>query len=144
MQVKTVTHYVLGFLFNEKVHDLVLLIRRSPDARILPGVLNGIGGKVDPGEQPLDAMSREFREEAGQEFSDWNWLYTFRGDGWMVHTYFGVGDFDLNKQYSVTDGGKIEAHFLPTLPKEVDRMARASILIASQIVDGRILGMWNG
>ncbi len=43
--------------------DDVLLIRRrhEPDA----GLWNALGGKIDRGEDPLDAARRELREEAG-------------------------------------------------------------------------------
>ena len=35
------------------------------------GLFNGIGGKIEPGEEALDAMIREFKEETGVTFRDW-------------------------------------------------------------------------
>ncbi len=69
------TEYVLGFAFT---HDYagfnrVMLIRKTkPDCQA--GRLNGIGGKVEPGEEPHEAMSREFGEEAGLESLPSGWL----------------------------------------------------------------------
>ena len=56
-------NYVLGFMFDS-THQNVLLIRKNkPEWQA--GKLNGIGGKIEPGEQPFDAMVREFHEETG-------------------------------------------------------------------------------
>lgn len=45
--------------------DNLLLLRGGPDKPIWPGLLNGIGGHVEPGEDPLSAAQRELREECG-------------------------------------------------------------------------------
>lgn len=52
----------LVFLFNQ---DQVLLIRRSPNAQLFPGMYNGVGGHVERGEDVLTAARREVREETG-------------------------------------------------------------------------------
>jgi 8-oxo-dGTP diphosphatase len=52
----------LVFLLNG---DAVLLIERSPQARLFPGHYNGIGGHVERGEDVLAAARREVREETG-------------------------------------------------------------------------------
>jgi 8-oxo-dGTP diphosphatase len=53
---------VLIFLFNK---DDVLLIQRSPRARLFPGMFNGVGGHIERGEDVLSAARREVREETG-------------------------------------------------------------------------------
>lgn len=55
--------YVAGFALS---HDrrYVLLIRKARPSW-QRGKLNAVGGKVDPGETPRQAMAREFSEEAG-------------------------------------------------------------------------------
>lgn len=45
--------------------DEVLLIRRPTDARLFPGLFNGVGGHVERGEDILSAAIREVREETG-------------------------------------------------------------------------------
>lgn len=53
--------YVCGFAY---VDDNVILIRKKrPDW--MAGLLNGVGGKLEDGEAPERAMSREFLEETG-------------------------------------------------------------------------------
>lgn len=45
--------------------DEVLLIRRPADARLFPGLFNGVGGHVERGEDILSAAIREVEEETG-------------------------------------------------------------------------------
>jgi 8-oxo-dGTP diphosphatase len=45
--------------------DKILMLRRSEGKKYLPGYLQPVGGKVDVGEDPLTAASRELMEEAG-------------------------------------------------------------------------------
>lgn len=42
-----------------------LFLKRSPKKRIDPNRLNGVGGRLDPGENYLDAAIRETEEETG-------------------------------------------------------------------------------
>ncbi len=42
----------------------VLLLKRSPEKKVYPSKWDGIGGKVESGETPLDACIREVKEEA--------------------------------------------------------------------------------
>jgi len=60
----TVYPRTLIFLLND---DDVLLIKRSPGARLFPGLYNGLGGHVERGEDVLSAARRELREESGLE-----------------------------------------------------------------------------
>lgn len=61
--------YVVGFLFTPDRHHVALIQKLKPAWQ--KGKLNGIGGKVEDGETPAEAMVREFTEEAGISFSAW-------------------------------------------------------------------------
>ena len=45
--------------------DQYLMLLRNPNKRIDPNRLNGVGGRVEPGENYLDAAIRETEEETG-------------------------------------------------------------------------------
>jgi 8-oxo-dGTP diphosphatase len=57
----------LIFLLNG---DDILLIERSPNARLFPGMYNGVGGHVERGEDVLSSAQREIREETGLDVPD--------------------------------------------------------------------------
>lgn len=68
--------YVLGFYLTPAG---VVLIRKQ--RRWGGDVWNGIGGKIEDGERPIDAMVREFYEEAGVAtgMGDWAELFALSG-----------------------------------------------------------------
>lgn len=64
-------HYVLGLAFDADAENVLLIRKNRPDWQA--GKLNGAGGKVEPGETPLQAMIREFQEETGLDTSAAYW-----------------------------------------------------------------------
>jgi len=60
--IRKVQTSVNNFLYHG---DEYLMVHRRPDARVDAGRLNSIGGRVDPGENFLDAVVRETKEETG-------------------------------------------------------------------------------
>ena len=52
--------------------DEFLMLKRSANKRIDPNKLNGVGGRIDPGEDMLNAVIRETEEETGYkvDYSD--------------------------------------------------------------------------
>jgi len=66
-------HYVVGFLFNWKQDRVVLIRKTKPDWQA--GKLNGVGGKIELGETPYEAMAREFQEETGVAIDPSFWIY---------------------------------------------------------------------
>lgn len=80
--------YALGFLFDED--DNVALIEKTRPAW-QAGKLNGIGGKVEDGETPRNAMVREFEEEAGGIVTDWRLFAVLEHDGAFIFMYASKG-----------------------------------------------------
>ncbi len=62
--------YVLGFLR----HDIAVVLVKKNKPEFMKGFWNGIGGSIEDGESPADAMMREAEEEANLNV-DWN-LFT--------------------------------------------------------------------
>lgn len=73
---KKLVEYVVGFLFDRN-HDYVVLIEKKRPGW-MAGLLNGVGGGVEPGESPEDAMRREFKEETGVEQFIWRRFCTLK------------------------------------------------------------------
>lgn len=102
MNSKPITEYVAGFMFSEDKSRVALIRKNKPAWQ--RGLLNGIGGKVEPGEFPWDAMTREFRDETGVtvECKRWKHYCTMHGmndDGerFRVHFYAAMGDLSALK-----------------------------------------------
>lgn len=78
--------YVAGFLFSGAKTEILLIQKNRPQWQA--GKLNGIGGKIEPGETPIEAMRREMREEAGLDIEDWQNFATLEGKGrYIVHMF---------------------------------------------------------
>lgn len=80
-------NYVLGFVFNSGDNHVprgayVALIKKQRPAW-QQGKWNGVGGKIEPNESPLEAMSREFCEETGLDIplAAWEHRLTMSGSG---------------------------------------------------------------
>lgn len=84
--------YVLGFLFNVKLTRVVLIRKQRPSWQ--RGLLNGIGGKIEHGETPEEAMVREFQEETGVTVKEWIGFTKMTGphksdpDSWEVSCFY--------------------------------------------------------
>jgi len=87
---------VLGFYFNKGTVVLVKKDPEDPKMAWMKGKLNGTGGKVNPGEDPAEAMVREHREECGIETDVLDWTPFARmqseAEGWVVYCYEARGD----------------------------------------------------
>ena len=51
----------LGIIFNNDLEQVLLVHKNRPAWQ--KGLINGVGGKIEPGETPLDCMVRECQEE---------------------------------------------------------------------------------
>ncbi len=78
---------VVGIAFNESVTRVLLIEKQRPKWQ--QGYLNGVGGKVEPGETRERAMAREFEEETGikLEPEDWTHCLTYAGPDFEVTFY---------------------------------------------------------
>lgn len=94
--------YVLGFVFDALGREVALIEKRRPAWQA--GRLNGVGGKIEPGETPLQAMERECREECGlTAFREpFRHFGRMRGPGFVVEL-FAARAADLRQARSCTD-----------------------------------------
>ncbi len=70
------------------------------------GFLNGIGGKIEADEEPIDAMCREFQEETGHKTFYYDWQYltklTHVDNEWEVDFYWSHAIVDLDASLTTT------------------------------------------
>lgn len=111
--------YVVGFMFDEAEEFVLLINKTRPDWQV--GKLNGIGGRIEPGESALDAMRREFAEEVGIKHDNWQ-QFCVLSDAreWSILFFFAHGPIWSAKQ--MTDETprsvlvrRLPAHCIPNL-----------------------------
>ena len=99
--------YVNGFLFSPDLKRIILIRKNRPQFQV--GLLNGVGGKIKLNEEPINAMQREFEEEAGLEIKNWNYFLKLIGDTWEVYFYYAIAE-NYKLASSKTDE-EIEIHY---------------------------------
>jgi len=82
--------YVLGFAFTPEVglyRRVALIEKKKPKWQ--EGRINGIGGKIEPGETAVQAMSREFYEETSVFLGVEHWRHAGRliGNDWASEVF---------------------------------------------------------
>jgi 8-oxo-dGTP diphosphatase len=98
----TRTQYVVGFLFKEievkfffmTVMENVALIEKNRPAW-QKGKYNGIGGHIEKGETPAQAMKREFFEEAGVSIDSWEQYCTVYYTDAIIHFFRAFGNYEI-------------------------------------------------
>lgn len=92
----------MGFAF---CRDKWLGVLKRKGPRILHGKWNGIGGKLESGEIPLDCMIREFAEEVGPKL-DWEACGLFTIDS-IAKIYVFRADYGDNSIPERNDVGEV-------------------------------------
>ena len=77
--------YVVGYLFNRDTNEVCLIQKNRPNWQ--KGRLNGVGGHIEQGENPQDAMPREFWEEAGERNIAWRQFLFITGTGYELYCF---------------------------------------------------------
>ncbi len=126
-------NYTLGFIFTPALDRVLLIHKRNPEWQA--GKINGIGGKIEEDEDPLECMVREVREEAGlsTEADKWVFLGEMGSDVWRMHIFALVYEGDMNDARSADkekvewfDSGALPSNVLANLrwliPLAIDRM----------------------
>jgi 8-oxo-dGTP pyrophosphatase MutT (NUDIX family) len=86
--------FVDGFMFDPLLSRVVLIRKIRPEWQA--GLLNAVGGKVEPNETAPDAMAREFREETGVTDLQWRQFLDLklkRDDG-NLYCFYAIGNVD--------------------------------------------------
>lgn len=119
---------VLAFVFNTKKTKVLLIHKEKPEWQ--KGFINGIGGKVEKYETPLDAIVREIYEETGLNLIDQSWklrsFSSMEGDDWIVHNFVCFSDLIFLAKSNESE--KVEIFNYP-LSKEIKTIYNLSYLL---------------
>lgn len=105
------TEYVVAFIFDH-AGGVWMIEKQKPEWQ--KGFFNGIGGKVEPGETPKEAIYREVKEEAGVRLISLTECGTMEGtnndsNGFKVTIFTGRTGQKLTSQEAE------QVHLLPVL-----------------------------
>lgn len=114
------TSYVCAFVFSPTEHYVALMLKARPDWQA--GKYNGIGGHIEQGESPLNAMRREWMEETDNKdatnLPDFRLFATLQPNGdfpeWKV--YFFRANYVITNLVSSSEGesiGVVHSELLP-------------------------------
>lgn len=110
-------NYVCGFYFDHTMTRVVLIWKEKPKWQA--GKLNGVGGKIKPEELPIEAMRREFNEEAGIMHNEWIDLIILTGYDWRVYFFYALGkvnEFEYAETQEIEEIAKIDIDELDKYP----------------------------
>ena len=128
--------YVCGFIITSDFERVTLIKKIKPEWQ--KDKLNGIGGKIEKGEYPFQAMVRETKEETGIETTmlDWNSMgESEEGYDWRCFFLCCVNDTvpktmeaEEVAQYNVSD-----IDTLPVIPNLKKLIPKAITLLKNKV-----------
>lgn len=105
--------YVVGFAFSKDLKSVVL-IHKNHGPEVVIGKWIGPGGKIEPEENSLTAIQREFAEETGLAIRNWFLFSVHLGKQSEIIMYWAVEDISSVKTMESEEVKIFEVHKLPT------------------------------
>lgn len=108
--------YVVGFMFDTSGNSVVLIKKNKP--AYMKGKLNGVGGKVEPGENSHQAMVREFEEETGvrTRLHDWHLYSTLVGENHFIDIFYAM-DTKYTFQARTVEEEEVDVYYVKDVMK---------------------------
>lgn len=123
--------YVAGLLFTQNVllQPMVALVHKKRPAW-QAGRWNGIGGHIEWGETPVEAMRREFEEETSAKVSWWQHFATLEDPrwgekdtaAWRVYWFCAIMHDSMADEVKTAGDEEIRWHPLSQLPDTIPNL----------------------
>jgi len=139
--------YVCGFCIGPDLKDVILIKKTRPDWQ--KGLLNGVGGKIEPNETPYEAMVRKFKEETGANLTEWYEFANLIDHGNEIICFFAVAspivttmtDEEVNyHSLFTTDAEKVVPSILWLIPLALDRIKNPHSFVVANIFYNKQIG----
>ena len=123
------TKYVVGFLFDDDSMRVALILKTHPEMQ--KGKYNGVGGVVLDGESPINAMRREFLEEAGVGQAYWELYHVEPREDHIIYFYRAMSSDSLSMVTTMTEE-VISIHYRHMIPlnalPDLDNMVKLAVV----------------
>jgi len=95
--------YVVGFIFNMDFSSVLLMHKNRPAWQ--NGLINGLGGKVEEGEDAFMTVSREIEEESGLKIPKEDWVKVGRvySDSFDMDVFGSIYHSDMSNAKTLED-----------------------------------------
>lgn len=130
--------YVLGFIFTEDRQQVVLINKKKPEWQA--GKWNGVGGKIEGEETPLQAMVRESNEETGIWIMENQWKAecTLKGPDYVVFVFSAFSN--LARMVKSNEEEPVELQRVVYLPGRTDVVSNLHYLIPMYLHSDHLKG----
>lgn len=133
------TDCALGFIFNSSLERVLLVHKNSPTWQ--KGLINGVGGKLESEEQPIDCMVRECEEETTLHIPKDNWkefatIKDSNNTGGATITLFTVIYTGNETDAAQNDHESIEWFNSQSLPPNVIKNLHFLVPLAREVLQG--------
>jgi len=120
--------YVLGIALSADRRKILLIRKLTPEWQ--RGLLNGIGGKIETGETPIQAMLREFKEETGviTTLNHWSSLGTIESDVFKVFVFCSFDDL-------IYEARTVEKEVVEIFDVDIDMLEKCGVDNLYKIVE---------
>lgn len=110
--------YTLGFIFNSSLDKVLLIHKLKPSWQM--GKINGVGGKIEVGEETLACMLRETQEECGLQTDSDKWIYLgdMHSKEWNIEVFGYIHNGNLDDAMSM-ESEQVEWFKIKDLPKNM-------------------------
>lgn len=130
--------YTLGFIFNKNLDHVLLMHKNRPDWQA--GKVNGLGGKLFDGEDSIDCIAREIKEESNLDIQKERFVYigNLSSDTFHMDVFGAVYDGSLADAQSM-ETEEVEWFQIESLPKNgIDKLSWLIHITLDKIKNNKI------